>query len=512
MPKLGTRMFPGLPALAVQPMSPKAFGLAIVCTAVALGLLLAIGYIDPEIPPLITFFASILLATILAGAAAGALAAILGLGLAWLTFGTSIPAAFTPAAIVLYVLTSLVIVWISEQYRTLLRRLREKEAASDRHMALIVAENEILANIAADVPLSEMLVRLTRSVEDYSSGTMLASVLLMDVDGRHLRHGAAPNLPADYNRAIDGVEIGPSVGSCGTAAFRKEPVYVTDIERDPLWANFRNLALSHGLKACWSTPILSRSNGVLGTFALYHREPRAPRPHEKEIVDLMMRIAAIAIEHEQDRHQRQLLVEELTHRVKNMLTVVLSIAHSTIRSHTDDASYKSFEDRLIALSKTQSLLTQTNWSSVDVHELVTNIAVMPFAGDQARFCLHGPPTHIPARLTLPFALSLHELCTNAAKYGALTTEKGRILINWGYTGNGKEARKFFFRWSEADGPPVNPPSRHGFGSRMIKHAFPSDVGGDATVDYRPEGLVCEINLPVDQVSPSKPKPPLRKGA
>lgn len=501
MPKPGTPLFAGLPALAVEPMSPKAFGLAVAGTAVALGLRLVIGYIDPDIPPFATFFVSVLLTTIAAGVAAGVLAAILGLAAAWWALAPFVPDAFTPAAITLYVLSSLAIVWVSEQYRGLLRRLQDKEAVSDRHMALIGAENEILAHVAAEGSLSDTLERLTRSVEDYSGGKMLASVLLMDADGRHLRHGAAPSLPADYNRGIDGVEIGPSVGSCGTAAFRKEPVYVTDIERDPLWADYRELALSHGLKACWSTPILSKTSAVLGTLALYHREPRAPGPEEKEVVDLMVRIAAIAIEHEQDRRQRQLLVQELIHRVKNTLTVVLSIASSTLRSCTDKAGYQAFEDRLIALAKTQDLLTQSSWSSVDVHELVTNIAVTPFSGRQARFCVDGPPTHIPARLTLAFALSLHELCTNAAKYGALTTENGRILINWGDTGNGSEARKFVFRWCEIGGPAVVAPSHRGFGSRMIKQAFASDADARADVEYRPEGLVCEISFPLAQTSP-----------
>lgn len=323
---------------------------------------------------------------------------------------------------------------------------------------------------------------------------MLASVLLMDVDGKHLKHGAAPSLPDDYNRAIDGVEIGPSVGSCGTAAFRNEPVYVSDIATDPLWTDFKNVALSHGLKACWSMPIRSRSNRVLGTFALYHREPRAPGGQEKEIAELMTKIAALAIEHERDRGQRQLLIDELTHRVKNMLAVILSIFGGTLRGRSEPAAYKAFEERLIALSKAQNLLTHSGWSNVNLHELVT-AAVNPFVTDQQRLSVEGPAANIPARLTLPLALSLHELCTNAAKYGALATEKGRISINWTYTG-GSDGPKLLFRWSEAAGRPVSPPSRQGFGSRLIRTAFASD-GCTVNMDYRPEGLVCEITLPVD---------------
>jgi two-component sensor histidine kinase len=159
------------------------------------------------------------------------------------------------------------------------------------------------------------------------------------------------------------------------------------------------------------------------------------------------------------------MVDELMHRVKNMLMVVLSISGNTLRGHSEEAAYKTFQERLIALSKAQDLLTQCGWSSVNLHELVNN-AVTPFIPDSKRLAVEGPTAKIPARLTLPFALLLHELCTNASKYGALTTENGRISINWDCPrANGN--RKFLFRWLEAGGPPVHPPARQGFGSRLI---------------------------------------------
>jgi two-component sensor histidine kinase len=401
----------------------------------------------------------------------------------------------------LYALSSIVIIWVAAQYRLVLRNLQQREAASERQLSLIAAENDILASIIGNAPLPKILERLTQSVEDYSDKTMLASILLMDVDGKHLRHGAAPSLPDDYNRAIDGVEIGPSVGSCGTAAFRKEPVYVSNIATDPLWTNFKELALSHGLNACWSTPIRSSSSDVLGTFALYHREPRSPGSQEKEIVDLMTRIAAVAIEHERDQEQRKLMVDELTHRVKNMLTVVLSIAASTLRGHSEEAAYKTFQDRLIALSKAQDLLTQSGWSSVNLHELVNN-AVTPFVSGPQRISVAGPTAKIPARLTLPFALLLHELCTNASKYGALTNDKGRVSVTWDYPGLNKD-RKLLFHWSETGGPPVRPPARQGFGSRLIKTAFASE-GCEGNADFRRDGFAYEIALPIDQFDMGAP--------
>ena len=124
---------------------------------------------------------------------------------------------------------------------------------------------------------------------------MLGSILLLDPDGRHLRHGAAPSLPASYCEAIDGAEIGPCAGSCGTAAYQAAPVFVSDIASDPLWADFREIALAHGLRACWSTPIFGPAGKVIGTFAIYHRTPRSPTPHEVESIRLITEHVAQAI-------------------------------------------------------------------------------------------------------------------------------------------------------------------------------------------------------------------------
>jgi GAF domain-containing protein len=137
-----------------------------------------------------------------------------------------------------------------------------------------------------------------RQVEAAADGELLTSILLLDESGRCLSHGAAPNLPQSYREAIDGTEIGPEAGSCGTAAFVGHSIYVTDIASDPLWANFRHLALPHGLRACWSTPIFDEGGGLLGTFATYYRTRRAPRPEEIEAISaLSKRVARVVSAH-----------------------------------------------------------------------------------------------------------------------------------------------------------------------------------------------------------------------
>src|SRR6202163_2155369 len=147
--------------------------------------------------------------------------------------------------------------------------------------------------VAKGNSLAEILESLCRLVEE-QAGDVMASILL--VDGDHLRHGGAFSLPKAYTDAINGIVIGPSAGSCGTAAYRGEPVIVEDIATDPLWADFRDLALSHSLRACWSTPIFSSEAKVIGTFAMYYREPRSPSSREQDTIKHITHLAGIAIQ------------------------------------------------------------------------------------------------------------------------------------------------------------------------------------------------------------------------
>ena len=172
-------------------------------------------------------------------------------------------------------------------------------------------DETVLAMIVARTLLSKILGTLCAEIEKRHSG-LLCSVLLLDEDGVTLRSGAAPSLPAEYCQAIDGVKIGPCAGSCGTAAYRRQPVVVTDVANDPLWADYRQLALSHGLRARWSTPITAEDGRVLGTFAIYYREPGIPDPQHLQIIAHATHLAGIAIAH--DRTKLQLRAAEDRYR------------------------------------------------------------------------------------------------------------------------------------------------------------------------------------------------------
>ena len=179
-----------------------------------------------------------------------------------------------------------------------LEALEKSQSEQQEKEALLVGEKRLLEMIAKAEPLSDLLDFLTRLIESQSKGSF-CSVLLLDGDRKTLRHGAAPSLPLAYTNAIDGVSIGPTVGSCGTAAYTGKPVIVSDIGSDPLWKDYRELASGHDLRACWSVPIFSTKGAVLGTTAVYYRAPRTPSTPELDLIERVAHLAGIAIERKQ---------------------------------------------------------------------------------------------------------------------------------------------------------------------------------------------------------------------
>ncbi|WP_410535948.1 SpoIIE family protein phosphatase [Streptomyces sp. KL2] len=174
-----------------------------------------------------------------------------------------------------------------------------------RHARQFAAEQRaLLEQIALDAPIEDVLRAMTTAIEELNPG-VLVSVLLADPDGRHLRHGAAPSLPDFYNRAIDGIATGEGVGSCGTAAHRRETVVVADIATHPYWEEFRETALRAGLAACWSAPITGTDGRLLGTFAMYHRVPLMPRETDLALAAAFARTAALALERHETKQARE---------------------------------------------------------------------------------------------------------------------------------------------------------------------------------------------------------------
>lgn len=191
----------------------------------------------------------------------------------------------------------------------MLRAMSSSLSSAEGHRSagnetVIAGQKRALELAVHGATMASVLEVLVQTLEAQSSNNVLGSILLLDAEGKRLRHGAAPSLPPDYNAAIDGIEIGPNVGSCGTAAFTAKTVVVRDIMTDPLWSSFKELAARHELRACWSTPIFASDGTVLGTFAMYHRVPMIPSERDREIVDLLAHTAGLVIERERQSRLR----------------------------------------------------------------------------------------------------------------------------------------------------------------------------------------------------------------
>ena len=197
--------------------------------------------------------------------------------------------------------------------------------------------------------------------------------------------------------------------------------------------------------------------------------------------------------------RQQILVAELNHRVKNMLAIVQSLAFQTLRGESvPDHLAETFAGRLKALSGAHDILTDQSWEGANLHDIAL-AALSPLTADVAsRIQLKGEPIRLNPQAAVSFAMAFHELGTNAAKYGALAHAKGRVDLSWRIDGDAE--KRLTIDWKEHDGPPVNAPERHGFGTRMIKRVVGSDIGGDVEMHFEKDGLRCSVAAPLEALA------------
>ncbi|MBO9622474.1 MAG: PAS domain S-box protein [Sphingomonas sp.] len=193
----------------------------------------------------------------------------------------------------------------------------------------------------------------------------------------------------------------------------------------------------------------------------------------------------------------RLLIDELNHRVKNMLAIVQGIAQQSFKGEVDPAAARrAFEGRLAALSNAHNLLTREHWGAVSMTQIIED-AVAPHGGDSGRFQLEGPDLSIQPKTAISLALAIHELATNAVKHGALSRPEGRVRIHWTRSG-ADGASRLSLAWEEHGGPEVEAPSRRGFGTRMIERGLAAELAGTVKIDFRREGLVCTVEAPLPE--------------
>ena len=195
------------------------------------------------------------------------------------------------------------------------------------------------------------------------------------------------------------------------------------------------------------------------------------------------------------RDRQRLLINELNHRVKNSLAIVQAIAQQSFKgAHSSPEARAAFEGRLSALSSAHDLLTRESWETASMGQVIAD-AVAPYRGHPERFEIEGPDLRLPPKTAVSLALALHELATNAVKYGGLSNNDGCVEIKWAVEEAGG-AERLRLVWREKGGPPVTPPEKRGFGSRLIERSLAAEFGGTVTIDFNPEGVVCTVLAPL----------------
>jgi PAS domain S-box-containing protein len=504
-----------------------------------------------------------------------------------------------------------------EQIRLLMRETNQ----SERRLA---AEKQALELAVIGAPIGVVLSPVAEETRSQVSGDARVALYVVDQDAARLRFGAAAGMSSHYTSAVDGFEIRPTNPACGKVAFTGEHILVEDVMTEPLWEPYRALAQQNSIRACWSFPIRSVADKVLGTIAIYYDSPRQPQQEDIDAVELLAQTAALVIERHQAAEERaaaheglrrsesrlrlalagaragawewdagtdeivwspevfaitglasearargletyltmiveedcdtavsdlkaalgeggpfitefrirrtdgaviwlsisgvvehaetakplraygilqdvterktgeeqiRLLIREVNHRAKNMLSVVSAIAHQTATKNPQDF-IERFSERIQALSASQDLLIRNEWKGVKIEDLV-RAQLAHFASlIDSRITVRGPGLHLKPASAQAIGLALHELATNAGKYGALSTNNGRVDIRWQAAAN-----LFTMSWIENEGPPVVEPTRRGFGSTVIDTMAKQSLGGEVAVNYAPSGLRWQLTCP-----------------
>jgi len=255
------------------------------------------------------------------------------------------------------------------------------------------------------------------------------------------------------------------------------------------------IALREGVPIRGAEAVAERPDGTRVPFIPF---PTPLRDADGRIVGAVNMLVDISERKRAEEHQR-LLIDELNHRVKNTLATVQSIAAQTLRSAADLTTFgENFEPRLMALSKVHDLLTRRSWTGVGLHELIQQELTPYSDGAADRVHLKGPGIMLAPRVGLALSLVLHELTTNAAKYGALSAGRGLVTVRWRIEETGSVPGKFLrIDWIESGGPPVAPPAKRSFGTRLIERSMTTELQGSVELDFDPAGLRCTLELPLD---------------
>ncbi len=286
-----------------------------------------------------------------------------------------------------------------------------------------------------------------------------------------------------------------SACTCGIALGSGRRAIVNNIEEDASVSGddlqtFRQA----GMHAMQSTPLVSRGGVILGMISTHWRRPYWPQEQELHYLDILARQAADLIERSLAEERTRVLLREVSHRAKNILAVVQGIVRQTATHKAPDIFAQDLSERLAGLARSHELLVASDWGGVEVSEVVrSQVAHLCDLGG-TRILFDGPSVRIAPRSAQLIGIAVHELATNALKFGSLSNSDGFVVVQWSVS-VGAEPR-FFMTWRERGGPSVSPPQRKGFGHmamiRMTEHAFDAQVA----LNYDPDGVTWKMNAPI----------------
>ena len=310
-------------------------------------------------------------------------------------------------------------------------------------------------------------------------------------------HEDIPGLAGRIAGATAATRFRPGVGLPGTILQTREPAWVSDAEVD---SNF--VRKGSGFRAAFGFPVTSEGR-IIAVLEFFSTEPAEPDAELLLIVRTLGEQVGRVLERKQTEEHQRLMTRELNHRVRNNLSIIQSVAHQTFSETADRSALAAFESRIGALAAAHEVLTRENWEAASLDDLARQTIFACGAGE-AQVTFHGPPVWLPPRLAVSFSMALHELCTNAVKYGAFSVPGGRVMLSWELVAN-PDGDRLRLAWSEEGGPPVQPPARRGFGSRMIERALARELGGEVELSFAPAGVRCLIDAPAP--APEEGAPP-----
>jgi signal transduction histidine kinase/CheY-like chemotaxis protein len=396
------------------------------------------------------------------------------------------------------------------------------EAGADDYLIKPFSARELLARVTANVKTAE----LRRGFERRIAEDMRAMTLLQEVGNRCLRTRADFQECLDFmlDAAIElsGADRGnirlldPQSGAlaitaqrgfdqsfltffaeirlgeasvCGAAMEKAARIVVEDVASSAIFADqpSRDVLLSAGVRAVYSTPLVSSGEKTMGMISVHFARPHRPGERELRFMDLLTRQAADYLERKRGEETAKTLVREVQHRSNNLLAVIQAIARRSLSGgHSMPEAREAFEARLQALARGNRQLIKSDWGGAKVSEII-RLELAPFS---ERTSMRGNDLSLAPQQAQNFCLALHELATNAAKYGALSNASGRLELSWSVA-NSDRGRLLQFRWRETGGPRVTAPTRRGFGTSLVKATFP-----DVRLEFAADGLACEIDVPL----------------